>query len=66
MLIFAIAGSGIADEPNIRLAISILLFASSGALSLWLYRRYRDNHKLRNAGVIDADDVGASDQAKES
>jgi uncharacterized membrane protein YdjX (TVP38/TMEM64 family) len=66
MLIFAIAGSGFAVEPNIRLAISILLFASSGALSLWLYRRYRDNHKLRNAGVIDADDVGASDQAKES
>lgn len=63
MLIFAIAGSGFAVEPNLRLAASVVLFAVSGALGLWLYRRYRDTHKLQNAGVVDANDVGPSEAA---
>lgn len=63
MLIFAIAGSGFAVEPNLRLAASVVLFAVSGALGLWLYRRYRDSHKLLNAGVVNADDVGPSEIA---
>ncbi len=60
MLIFALVGSGFAVEPGIRLMISIALFAASGVLGLWLYRRYRDAHKLLNAGVVDFEDVGAS------
>lgn len=63
MLIFAIAGSGFAVEPNQRLAASVVLFAISGALGLWLYRRYRDSHHLKNAGVVNADDVGPSEAA---
>lgn len=64
MLIFALVGSGFAVEPGARLVVSIVLFAASGALGVWLYRRYRDSHRLLNAGVIDADDVGASEAAK--
>jgi len=63
MLIFAIAGSGFAVEPNLRLGASVVLFAVSGGLGLWLYRRYRDSHHLQNAGVVDADDVGPSEAA---
>lgn len=61
MLIFALVGSGFAVDPGMRLAVSVVLFAASGVLSLWLYRRYRDSHHLRNAGVIGPDDVGASE-----
>jgi uncharacterized membrane protein YdjX (TVP38/TMEM64 family) len=64
MLIFALVGSGFAVEPGARLVVSIILFAASGVLGVWLYRRYRDSHKLLNAGVIDADDVGASEAAE--
>jgi len=64
MLIFALVGSGFAVEPGARLVVSILLFAASGALGVWLYRRYRDSHRLLNAGVVDADDVGASEAAE--
>ena len=63
MLIFAIAGSGFAVEPNLRLAISVVLFAVSGGMGLWLYRRYRDSHHLQNAGVVEAEDVGPSEAA---
>jgi len=64
MLIFALVGSGFAVEPGARLVVSVLLFAASGVLGVWLYRRYRDSHKLLNAGVVDADDVGASEAAE--
>jgi uncharacterized membrane protein YdjX (TVP38/TMEM64 family) len=63
MLVFALVGSGFAVEPGARLVVSVVLFAASGVLGVWLYRRYRDSHKLLNAGVIDADDVGASEAA---
>ena len=65
MLIFALVGSGFAVEPGARLVVSVVLFAASGALGVWLYRRYRDSHRLLNAGVVDAGDVGASEAAKE-
>ncbi|WNJ99830.1 VTT domain-containing protein [Thalassospiraceae bacterium LMO-JJ14] len=64
MLIFALVGSGFAVEPGVRLVISIILFAASGVLGVWLYRRYRDSHRLLNAGVVDAEDVGASEAAE--
>ena len=58
MLIFALVGSGFAVEPNVRLVVSIVLFAVSGFMGLWLYRRYRDGHKLLNAGVISSERRG--------
>lgn len=64
MLIFALVGSGFAVEPGARLVVSIILFAASGALGVWLYRRYRDSHRLLNAGVVDAEDVGASEASE--
>jgi len=64
MLIFALVGSGIAVGTKTQLAVSVILFAASGILGLWLYRRYRDSHHLFNAGVVDADDVGASEASE--
>lgn len=61
MLIFALVGSGIAVGTEVHLALSIVLFALSGMLGLWLYRRYRDSKHLLNAGVVDREDVGASE-----
>ncbi|MEQ8319108.1 MAG: VTT domain-containing protein [Rhodospirillales bacterium] len=64
MLIFSLVGSGFAVEPGARLVVSVILFAASGVLGVWLYRRYRDSHRLLNAGVVDASDVGASEAAE--
>jgi len=64
MLIFALVGSGFAVDPGARLVASIVLFAISGIMGLWLYRRYRDSHKLLNAGVVGPEDVGASEAAE--
>lgn len=64
MLIFAMVGSGFAVELGVRLVASVLLFAVSGVMGLWLYRRYRDNHKLLNAGVVGSEDVGASEASE--
>lgn len=64
MLIFALVGSGIAVGTETQLAVSVVLFAASGMLGIWLYRRYRDSHHLFNAGVVDADDVGASEASE--
>ncbi len=63
-LIFALVGSGFAVGANVKLVLSVLLFAASGLLGLTLYRRYRDSHHLLNAGVVDADDVGDSEAGR--
>ncbi|MDA0997664.1 MAG: VTT domain-containing protein [Proteobacteria bacterium] len=63
-LIFALVGSGFAVEANVKLGISVVLFAASAMLGLSLYRRYRDTHHLLNAGVVDADDVGTSEAGR--
>ncbi|MBM3565314.1 MAG: TVP38/TMEM64 family protein, partial [Alphaproteobacteria bacterium] len=39
-VVFALIGSGIAVDPGIRIAIGAVLFAASGALGVYLYRRY--------------------------
>lgn len=61
MLIFALVGSGFAVDADMRLVVSVVLFAVAGIMGLWLYRRYRDSHHLLNAGVVGPDDVGASE-----
>ena len=39
--IFALVGSGIAVDLGVRVTLSAVLFAASGALGVYLYRRYR-------------------------
>ena len=41
MLIFALLGSGINIETELRISVSILLFLISGVLGAYLYRRFR-------------------------
>lgn len=39
--IFALLGSGLKIEPELRIAASAALFVLSGMIGLWLFRRYR-------------------------
>jgi uncharacterized membrane protein YdjX (TVP38/TMEM64 family) len=45
-MIFTLLGSGIHLEPEIRIGASVVLFVISGALGLYLFRRYRKNRAL--------------------
>lgn len=45
-LVFALAGSGVQFDATPRIALSALLFAMSGAIGVWLYRRYRHGATL--------------------
>ncbi len=40
-LVFALGGSGITLDPEIRITLSVALFMVSGAIGVFLYRRYR-------------------------
>jgi len=40
-VIFALIGSGIAVDPELRIGVSVVLFIVSGMLGVALYRRYR-------------------------
>jgi len=39
--IFALAGSGFSVDPELRIAISVILFVLSGFLGVYLFRKYR-------------------------
>ncbi|MDP2833094.1 MAG: VTT domain-containing protein [Pseudomonadota bacterium] len=40
-LVFALAGSGVNLDPELRMSLAVLLFVISSLLGVWLYRRYR-------------------------
>ncbi len=40
-MVFALAGSGIEMGASFRVALAVLFFVVSGAIGIWLYRRYR-------------------------
>jgi uncharacterized membrane protein YdjX (TVP38/TMEM64 family) len=44
--VFALAGSGIEVGERLRLAFAVLFFVVSGAIGVWLYRRYRHGKTL--------------------
>ena len=44
--VFALAGSGIEMGARMRLVIAALFFVVSGAIGIWLYRRYRHGRTL--------------------
>jgi uncharacterized membrane protein YdjX (TVP38/TMEM64 family) len=44
--VFALAGSGMEVGARLRLAVAALFFVVSGAIGIWLYRRYRHEKTL--------------------
>jgi len=44
--VFALAGSGIEMGARVRLVIAVVFFIVSGAIGIWLYRRYRHEKSL--------------------
>jgi len=45
-MVFALAGSGIEMGGAPRVALAVLFFVVSGAIGIWLYRRYRHGKSL--------------------
>jgi len=45
-VVFTLAGSGIEMGATFRVALAVLLFVVSGAIGIWLYRRYRHGRTL--------------------
>lgn len=63
-IVFALLGSGITVQPELRIGTSVVLFVASGALGVWLYRRYRHGRLLdaeTEAAIDDQDDNGDQD-----
>ena len=48
-VIFALLGSGINLDPELRISLSVMLFVVSAALGLYLYRRYRHGRELNGS-----------------
>ena len=48
-MVFALGGSGITLDPELRISLSVALFIASGALGVYLYRRYRHGKSLDEA-----------------
>jgi len=44
--VFALAGSGIDTGAHLRVALAVVVFLISGAIGVWLYRRYRHGKSL--------------------
>jgi uncharacterized membrane protein YdjX (TVP38/TMEM64 family) len=44
--VFALAGSGIDTGAHLRVALAAVVFLISGAIGVWLYRRYRHGKSL--------------------
>ena len=44
--VFALAGSGIEVGGRARIAVAVVFFVVSGAIGIWLYRRYRHEKTL--------------------
>ena len=44
--VFTLAGSGVEMGGSLRVAFAVLFFVVSGAIGIWLYRRYRHGKSL--------------------
>jgi uncharacterized membrane protein YdjX (TVP38/TMEM64 family) len=58
-LVFTLVGSGFSVDPEFRIAISVILFAVSGFLGVFLFRKYRHGKSFdvrveRELGVEDS------------
>lgn len=56
-VIFTLLGSGIHLEPEIRIGASVVLFVVSGALGIYLFRRYRKSRALDDEVEAALDDT---------
>jgi uncharacterized membrane protein YdjX (TVP38/TMEM64 family) len=45
-IVWALAGSGIETGAYLRVALAVVVFMISGAVGIWLYRRYRHGKSL--------------------
>ncbi len=45
-VVFALVGSGIGLDPELRIGLGVVLFVVTGALGVYLYRRYRHGKAL--------------------
>jgi uncharacterized membrane protein YdjX (TVP38/TMEM64 family) len=45
-LVFALAGSGVEMGAALRVALAVFFFVVSGAIGIWLYRKYRHGRTL--------------------
>jgi uncharacterized membrane protein YdjX (TVP38/TMEM64 family) len=46
IFVFALAGSGVDTGAHLRVALAVVVFMISGAIGIWLYRRYRHGKSL--------------------
>ncbi|HEY8068623.1 MAG TPA: VTT domain-containing protein [Burkholderiales bacterium] len=44
--VFTLAGSGVEVGGGLRVALAVLFFVASGAIGIWLYRKYRHGKSL--------------------
>lgn len=45
-LVFALVGSGVSVDTELRIGLAVVLFLISGMIGVWLYRKYRHGHTL--------------------
>jgi uncharacterized membrane protein YdjX (TVP38/TMEM64 family) len=66
-VIFALLGSGITVDPQLRIGLSVVLFVASGALGVWLYRRFRHGRTLDavTEAELDAGEDGNGQDVRE-
>jgi uncharacterized membrane protein YdjX (TVP38/TMEM64 family) len=64
-LVFALVGSGVHIAPVFKIALAIGLFLISGALGVYLYRRFRHGQSLddRIDAALEETDSGAADES---
>ena len=46
IFVFALAGSGVDTGAHLRVVLAVVVFLISGAIGVWLYRRYRHGKSL--------------------
>lgn len=61
-LVFALIGSGVNVDPELRIGLAVALFLVSGMIGVWLYRKYRHGHTL--GAEVDAELDPAADAPK--
>ena len=66
-VVFALIGSGIAVEPELRISISVVLFIISSLLGIHLYRKHRHGKRFDDAIDRELGDLnGSPDQSNAS
>jgi uncharacterized membrane protein YdjX (TVP38/TMEM64 family) len=65
-VIFALAGSGVALDPEFRITLAVLLFVASALIGTYLYRRFRRGLSFANGLDEEAGEAPAGDDASDS